>query len=131
LDPADDGHGRRPSEQFRFEQRVDQINEQSRGHERSERIVKDHDPISSELFAGVNIGDRQREEADRERHHHDVHHENAPDEIFKIQAETRRREMTLISIKTVREIPGRLGATSALERIGIRVGLDGNRIGIP
>jgi hypothetical protein len=31
----------------------------------------------------VDIGDRQREEADRERHHHDVHHGNAPDEIFK------------------------------------------------
>jgi hypothetical protein len=72
-----------PSEKFRLEQRVDQINEQSRGHERSERVFKDHDPISSELFAGVDIGDRQREEADRECHHHEVHHGNAPDEILE------------------------------------------------
>jgi hypothetical protein len=131
LDPADDGHGRRPSEQFWFEQRVDQINEQSRGHERGERIVKDHDPISSELFAGVDIGDRQREEADRERYHHDVHHGNAPDETFNIQAKTRRRETTLISIKTARKISGRSVGVFALERIGIRVGIDGKRIGIP
>jgi hypothetical protein len=73
-----------PSEQFWLEQRVDQIDEKSRGHERSERIVKDHDPISSELFAAVHIGDRQREEADRERHHHEVHHANAPDEILPL-----------------------------------------------
>jgi hypothetical protein len=47
LDPADDGHSFIPSEQFRLEQRVDQIDEQSRGYERSERVVKNHDCISS------------------------------------------------------------------------------------
>jgi hypothetical protein len=119
-----------PLEQFWLEQRVDQIDEKSRGHERSERVVKEHDPISSELFAGEDISDRHGEEADRERHHHDVHHRSAPDEIFKIQADTRRRETTLISIKTAREIPRRLGAVSALERIGIRAGMDRNCIGI-
>jgi len=65
-----------PSEQFRLKQCVDQIDEQSRGHERSERIVKDHDAISSQLFASVDIRDRYSEEADRERHHHDIHHGN-------------------------------------------------------
>jgi hypothetical protein len=72
-----------PSEQFRLKQRVDQIDEQTGGHERSKRVVKDHDPISSELFAGIDIRDRQGEEADPERHHHDVHHGNAPNEILK------------------------------------------------
>jgi hypothetical protein len=72
-----------PSEQFWLEQRVDQINEQPSGHQRSERVVKDHDPVSSELFAGVDIRDRQREEADCERDHHDVHHGNSPNEILK------------------------------------------------
>jgi hypothetical protein len=67
-----------PLEQFWLEQRVDQIDEKSRGHERSERVVKEHDPISSELFAGEDISDRHGEEADRERHHHDVHHWSAP-----------------------------------------------------
>jgi hypothetical protein len=72
-----------PSEQFGLEQRVDQIDEQTGGHERSERVVKDHDPISSELFAGIDIRDRQGEETDRERHHHDVHHRSAPNGILK------------------------------------------------
>ena len=72
-----------PSEQFRLEQRVDQIDEQTGGHESGQRVIKNHDPISSELLAGVDIRDRQREEADRERHHHDVHHGNAPNEILE------------------------------------------------
>ena len=72
-----------PSEQFWLEQRVDQIDEQSGGDQRSERVVKNHDPISSELFAGVDIRDRQREEAYCERDHHDVHHGNSPNEILK------------------------------------------------
>jgi hypothetical protein len=120
-----------PSEQLGLEQSVDQVDEQTGGHERRERVIKDHDAISSELFAGVDIGDRQREEADRERHHHDVHHGNAPDEFSKSPTDTRQRETTLISITTAREISGRLGGISALERIGIRVGMDGKRIGIP
>jgi hypothetical protein len=98
-----------PSEQFRLEQRVDQIDEQSRGHERSERVVKNHDSFSSQLFAGVDISDRHSEEADRERHHHDVHHGNAPDEVLKVQADAQRRKTTLISIKTNVKIPARLG----------------------
>jgi hypothetical protein len=61
------------------------------------------------LFANVNIGDRQREEADRECHHHDVHHGNAPDEILEVEADAHWRETALISIKTSVKIPARLG----------------------
>jgi hypothetical protein len=35
-----------PSEQFRLEQRVDQVDEEPRSHERSERIIKDHVCVS-------------------------------------------------------------------------------------
>src|SRR5262252_10209517 len=35
-----------PSEQFWLEQRVDQIDEQPGGDQRSERVVKNHGPIS-------------------------------------------------------------------------------------
>jgi hypothetical protein len=72
-----------PSEQFRLKQRVDQIDEQSCGHERSERIIKDHDAISSKLFASVDIRDRYSEEAECERHHQNVHHGNAPNAISR------------------------------------------------
>src|SRR6516162_202502 len=122
LHPADGGHGRRPSEQFRLEQRVDQIDEQTGGHERSERIVKDHDPISSELFAGVDIRDRQGEEADPECHHHDVHHRNAPNQIRESanRCLLARRFFDLHQIGT----KGPTGSLtiSALVRIGIREG---------
>jgi hypothetical protein len=63
-----------PSEQFWLEQRVHQIKEQSGGHERSKRVVKNHDSISSQLLASVDIRDRNGEEAEREYDHHDVHH---------------------------------------------------------
>jgi hypothetical protein len=70
-----------PSEQFWLEQRVDQIDEQSGGHERSKRVVKNHDAIPSQLFAGVDLRDRRGEEAERERYYHDIHHGNAPSVI--------------------------------------------------
>jgi hypothetical protein len=71
-----------PSEQLWLEQRVDQIDEQSAGDDGSERVVKNHGSISSQLLAGIDIGDRCSEEADRERDHHDVHHGNAPNKIL-------------------------------------------------
>ena len=67
-----------PSEQLRLEQRVDQIDEQSGSHQRSQRVVKNHDAISSQLLAGVDIRDGYCEERDRERDHHEVHHGAAP-----------------------------------------------------
>jgi hypothetical protein len=72
-----------PSEQFWLNERVDQIDEQSGGHERGKRVVKNHDCISSQLLASVDIRDRNGEEAERERDHHDVHHGNAPNELLK------------------------------------------------
>jgi hypothetical protein len=72
-----------PSEQFWLEQRVDQVDEQSGGHERSERVIKNQDLISSQLFASVDIRDRQGEEADCEHHHHDVHHGKLPNAILE------------------------------------------------
>jgi len=74
-----------PSEQFWLEQRVDQVDEQSGGHERSERVIKNHGSISSQLFASVNIRNRQSEEADRERHHHDVHHGKLQTQFWEMQ----------------------------------------------
>ena len=76
-----------PSEQFWLEQRVDQVDEQSGGHERSERVIKNHDLISSQLFASVDIRDRQSEEADCEHHHHDVHHGNLRTQFWKVPAD--------------------------------------------
>jgi hypothetical protein len=74
-----------PSEQFWLEQRVNQIDEQSGGHERSERIIKNHGSISLQLFARVDIRDRQSEEADRQRNHHDVHHGKLQTQFWKTQ----------------------------------------------
>jgi hypothetical protein len=67
-----------PSEKFWLEQRVDQVNQKPGGHERRERIIENHDLISLKLLAGVDIRNRHSEEADCERHHHDVHHGYAP-----------------------------------------------------
>src|SRR5262249_23591403 len=63
-----------PSEQLWLKQCVNQIDEQRGGDERSERVIKNHDLISSQLFASVDISDRRGEEADRERDHYDLHH---------------------------------------------------------
>jgi hypothetical protein len=75
-----------PSKQFRLEQRVNQIDEQPGGYERSKQVVKNHDSISSQLLASVDIRDRHDEEADRERHHHDVHHGSAPETMRRRDA---------------------------------------------
>src|SRR6516162_1830830 len=111
-----------PSEQFWLEQRVDQINEQPSGHQRSERVVKDHDPISSELFAGVDIRDRQREKADCERDHHDVHHGNAPNEILKSATRCLPTGHFFDLHQKRQKRPAYLPAISARKCIGIRDG---------
>jgi hypothetical protein len=76
-----------PSEQFWLEQSVNQVDDQSRGYERSERVIKNHDSISSQLFASVDIRDRHGEEADRERHHHEVHHGKLQTQFWKMPAD--------------------------------------------
>ena len=57
-----------------MQQGENQITQQAEGNERAQRIVKDHDPSSSTSFAGMGIGDRKCEEAERDRNHQNVHH---------------------------------------------------------
>ncbi len=120
-----------PSEQFRLEQRVDQIDEQTGGHERSERVIKNHGFTSSQVLASVDIGDRRGEEADRKRHHHEVHHGIAPDEIFKLQIDAPAAGDGFDIGQNKREDSRPLRAISALERIGIRGDRAFEDIGIP
>jgi hypothetical protein len=120
-----------PSEQFWLEQRVDQIDEESGGHECGERIVKNHDCISSQLLAGVDIRDRHGEEGDREHHHHDVHHWNAPNGILKKTRRCLMAERYFDLRQDSAKTPALLEAISALERIGIRDGNGGRLIGNP
>jgi hypothetical protein len=120
-----------PSEQFWLEQRVDQVNEQSSGHERRERVIENHDLISLKLLAGVDIRNRHGEEAERERHHHDVHHRNAPSVILKLPADAQWGDAALICVNRVQKVPAHSRPISALACIGIREGMDQNRIGIP
>jgi hypothetical protein len=46
-----------PLEQFGLEQCVDEVDEKASSHEARERIVKDHDSLSLQLLAGVDIRD--------------------------------------------------------------------------
>jgi hypothetical protein len=64
------------------EQRVDEIDQQSERHDRSERIVETHDPFSSEPVTGVAVADRQHEKAEPDGQHDDVHHLGAPKRKF-------------------------------------------------
>jgi hypothetical protein len=68
-----------PSELFRFQQRVGQIDKQPRGNEAGQRVVENHGSDPSEQVAGIDIGDREREKDEPDRQHDDVHHGNAPD----------------------------------------------------
>jgi hypothetical protein len=62
------------SEPLRPQQRVDQVDQQAQGNERSERIVKDHDSFSSIPVDGMGVANRKCEETERKRNHHNVHH---------------------------------------------------------
>jgi hypothetical protein len=61
-----------------MQQRENKISQQTDGNERGEGIVEEHDPFSSTPVAGVGIGDRKREEAERNRNHQNVHHGENP-----------------------------------------------------
>ena len=67
-----------PLELLWLEQRVGQVDEQSRRDEAGERIIEDHDDSLSKLVAGVNVCDRCREQGETNRQHDNVHHGNAP-----------------------------------------------------
>jgi hypothetical protein len=88
--------------------------------------------ISLQLIAGVDVGDRQREEDEADRQHDDVHHGNAPSKNASLPAgDTFARDANLIRIKMARTdsvVHGRLGVTNG---IGIRDEIIGNVIGIP
>jgi len=71
------------SEPLGLEQRVDEVDHQSYGHEASERIVERSWQTSSEPIAGDGVADREREEDERDGEHDDVQHVEAPsDERF-------------------------------------------------
>jgi hypothetical protein len=86
-------------------------------------------PISSQPFAGVDVGDRHREEGERDCHHNDVHHRNAPNKIG-VPADAQWRRAPLTYVKVAQTIRALHGQYLALERIGIRERREGKDIGI-
>ena len=76
LDPAVEGHDGAPSEPLGPEQGVGEVDEQAQGHEAAERVVEEHDAISSEPVAGDGVADREREEGKTDGHHDQVEHES-------------------------------------------------------
>ena len=65
-----------PSELLGFEKSVGQINKQPQCHEAGERVVENHG-MPSQHIAGINVGDRQREEDKPDRQYGNVHHGSA------------------------------------------------------
>jgi hypothetical protein len=66
------------SEPLGIQERENQITQRAEGNERSQRIIKDHDSFSSPPFAGIGVGDRKCEQAERVRDHQNVHHGELP-----------------------------------------------------
>jgi hypothetical protein len=57
------------SEPLGMQERENQITQKAEGNERSQRIIKDHNSFSSPPFAGIGVGDRKCEQAERVRDH--------------------------------------------------------------
>ncbi len=73
-----DWAGRR-SEPLGTQQGVSQIEQETERNGGGQRIVKDHDPfLPLEPLTGVGIADREREKAEREGDHQNVHHLSFP-----------------------------------------------------
>jgi hypothetical protein len=88
---------------------------------------------SSELVAGVDVDDRQREEGEADREHDGVHHGNAPSKLFPgagIRSVVGLCNLDSNQDRANKSLPfgGRLGVTNG---IGIREGRGENVIGIP
>ena len=75
LDPAVEGHDGAPSEPLGAEQGVGEVDEQAQGHETAERVVEEHDAISSEPVARDGVADRESEKGKADGHHDQVEHE--------------------------------------------------------
>ena len=72
LNAAVEGHGA-PLEFLRPQQRVGQVDEQYRGDDAGEPVVKDHDGLL-QTVAGDSVGDRQREEAEADYEKDEIEH---------------------------------------------------------
>ena len=93
------------------QQRVDEVDHQSRGHEARKRIIEDHGEASSEPIAGDGVADRQREEDECDGEHDDVQHVDAPsNEQYSARSGWLPARHAVLA-------PARLVAT---DRIGIR-----------
>jgi hypothetical protein len=71
-----------PSELLGPEQGVGEIDEQTHGHERRERIVEGHRRLL-EPVTGIDVANRQREEDDADGDHDDVHHGNVSEQKIR------------------------------------------------
>src|SRR5579872_4464323 len=116
-----------PSEQIGLEQRIDQIEQQSRSDETGERIVEDHMRLL-QLIAGVDVSDRYGEERKSDRQHDDVQHGNAPGKRCSFLADTYRRYRSLTYVNAGKSAACPLVTVTI--RVGIREGGERNRIGI-
>ena len=88
---------------------------------------------SSQLVAGIDVDDRQREEGEADREHDGVHHGNAPSKLFpgagiRSVAGLCNLDSNQGRISKCRPLNGQLGVTNG---IGIREGRGENVIGIP
>jgi hypothetical protein len=89
----------RLSEPLWPQQRVREVDQQTKAHHSCQRIIEGHDQFSSEPIAGVAVPDRQGDEPEPDDQHDHVHHLNTPDNATDLSASNGTAHSPRLSLK--------------------------------